>query len=142
LHQRGDGVVELGEAEKHAVAKPRENPALSDEHARFYFGFRSWRRRRRWNCRHPVVLGELRECIGDVRIVAVRLLDRALELIGDEDGGGYAEVLERTNAARHEIRNTLRVRRLREGVVACPEHRDEQLDVAHFTRLAVTDPRL
>ncbi|MFO0613021.1 MAG: hypothetical protein U0414_10555 [Polyangiaceae bacterium] len=75
-------------------------------------------------------------------LVAVRLNDRALQLVGDDRARHAAERLERTHVARAEVGDRLRVRRLDERVVGRTEHRDEQLDLDDLATLRVDVVRL
>ncbi len=91
--QRGDRGIELCEREEGAVAKPRENPALDQLHAGLCLGFVARTSRARRDHRHAVVSGELAISRIEFWLVAVRMRDRALEVIRDGDLGHPAEEL-------------------------------------------------
>jgi hypothetical protein len=142
LDELRDSAIERGQAVESAIAKPCKDPALGDQHTGLDLGlaFRlSWWRRKDHDA---VVLRQLVQRVVDVRVVAVGAADGAAQLIGHENRGHCAEVLEGAHDARGEVWDGLRERDLGKGVVAGTEHGDEQLDFMYFARFGVGEAGL
>ncbi len=86
------------------VAQPGQDPALDDLHADLGLGLVPGLV---GPCRHHgelIVLGQLLVAGIELRIVAAGLGDAAFQVVGDDDGGGAAKVLERPDMAAQPVR--------------------------------------
>ena len=81
--------------EESAVAQPRENPAFGHLHADFHLGLVTRFTHPLGQNREPVVLGEVVVRGIERRLVAVRLVDAALQIVGHGGTRHPAEELER-----------------------------------------------
>src|SRR5579859_588329 len=142
LEQLADRLVELCEAEEGAITQRCQDPALRDEHPDLHLRLVARPSRAGRDDSDAVVLGHLEVGRIDVRLVPIRPADRAAELVGDDDLRHRAEVLEGADRRPDEVGELLRARRLREGVVARAEDRDEELDLGDLAGLPIDDSRL
>jgi hypothetical protein len=89
-----DGGVELGQAEEAAVAQPRQDPALHQQHRAFYLGLVARVRRPRSEYRAAVVTRKFLVRPFGVGVVAVGGLDERAGLVGNDQAGHTADELQ------------------------------------------------
>ena len=142
VEQDADRRVQRAELEEGLVTETGEYPPLCYEHTildRSLIRARFSRPRRDHD--RVVVGGQILVGAVDVRLVAARAGDGALELVGDPQRGGAAEVLHHAGVYVHPVRQLLGLGRLDVGEAAGAEHGDEQLHGSRFTRAPVDQRR-
>jgi hypothetical protein len=132
LSQLEQSTIEIAKTREGLVANACEQPTLRDLNADFNLGLVPGRHRSRRQDRGAVVATELSGGALHGRVVATRLDHSALELVGDDRVRHAAKERERAGDTRYEVRDLLRPRCFRVGVVARAENSDEQLDLDDF----------
>jgi hypothetical protein len=131
--------VELAEAEELVVAQPCQNPLLDPLHAIFgdclIFRLPD---PRRYDC-DPIEAGHVRVAAVQIRVVAVGPGDRRLQVVGDQNFGTTPKEREGTDVRADPLLYLLRPGGLGIGVVARPQHRHEDLCLAHLPAVTVDD---
>ena len=103
IEQRIDRGVQLGEREELPVAQTRQDPALDDLHAPLDLGLVARLAHACRQDRHAIVLGELGVGAVQVRLVAMRPIHAALQVVRDERRRGAAEKLQRPHMRAQPI---------------------------------------
>lgn len=124
-HQRGNGPVELIEAEETLVAQACQHPALDQEYTAF--GLRLVFRATRPSGQHRCGVMASQLAVGGVELgrVEARGGNAALEIVRDEDGGDPLKMLKGPHMATDPVWQALAPGRLAVGVVRGPQHGDE-----------------
>ncbi len=94
-HERSDRRVELDQAEEAAVAQPRQNPPLDQEHRALDLGFVSRVRRACGQQGAAVMAGELLVRAVGQRVVGVGMFDQRARLVGHDQPRHAAEEFQR-----------------------------------------------
>jgi hypothetical protein len=139
LEQRRDRRVELAEREERAITKPREDPPLHDEHARFDLRLVARLAHASRQDRDVVVRGEVVVARVELRLVAMRTLHGAAQVVRDERAGHAADVLQRSHVRAQPVGKLLAERGFRVRVVRAAEHRDEDLRLALLAGVPIRD---
>ena len=125
----GDRGVGLRQAEEGATSQWRQDLALGDLHADLDLGLVAGPSDAGRHDHAPVVGGELGIGRRDLGLVAVGPLHAGLQVVGDEELGDDAEVLEGGHVGSQEALRALVSVGAREGVVREAEHGEEERPV-------------
>src|SRR3972149_802347 len=126
------GLVELGEAEEGPVPKGRQYPALHHLHPGLHLGLVTGLPYARRDDGRPVMSRKLLVRRVKVGFIAAGPRNTAFEIIGDHYLGYAIEVLERIYVRGYPAPQALIPCGFGIGVIASPEHRDEDLRLLHF----------
>ena len=141
VEEDADRPVQGADLEEGLVAEPGEYPALDQEDTVLCGGLVPRFPRPRGHDDGAVVVGEVLVGPVHVGLVAAGARDRALELVGNPQGGRAPEVLDHVDVGVDPVRQLLGRGRLGVGEAARPEHGDEQLDLPQLPRLPVDQGR-
>ena len=123
-----NGGVQIGEREEGAVAQRREDPALRDLDTDLDFGFVGRLRDARGNHHGAIVAGEVGVGAVDLRLVAVRRRDAALQIVRHPDRRTALKVVQHADVGADPRRQVLAPRGLGVDQAARAEHADEEFD--------------
>lgn len=121
------------------MAQARQDPALHDLHPDLDLGLVFGFIRARRDHGHAVVRGHRRIGGIQVRFVAAGARYPGPEIVGDEERGHAADEVEQTHVRTDPVGELLGPGGLGVGVVAGPEHGDEDLGGMDLTRSAIDD---
>ena len=132
IDQLADRHVQLGQREEAPVAQPRQDQALDDQHGDLDLGLVARLARPRRQDGRAVMGGEVLVGAVDARLVAAGGRDPGLEIVADDRLRHAAEEGKRVDVSADPVRQPLAPAGLGIGVVRGPQHRDEDLGLAHL----------
>ena len=141
VEQDADRLIQRAELEEGPVPEPGQYPPLRDQYGVFHGSLVPRLPR---PCREDdgaVVRGQVLVAAVDAGFVAAGTGDGALQLVGNPQRGGAAEVLHHADVRVDPVRQLLGRGRLGVGEAAGAEHGDEQLDGSQLTRAPVDQAR-
>src|SRR6266540_4843300 len=139
LQELADARVEGGEGEEALVPEAREDTSLSDLNPDLRLRFVAGTFGASVQYDGVVVLREVFVGALDAGLVATRDGDAALELVGDHDLGDAAEEGEGALVAADPVGDLFGARGFSVGVVGCPQHGDEELDLDDLAGRGIDD---
>jgi hypothetical protein len=137
LQQNADGGIQIGETEESPMAKPRQYPALDDQHRAFDLGLVARLAAARRQNRRVVVLRHGGKGLIERRLKPQRLGHARLQVIADDRFGNAAEVRKSPALAFNPIRQPLAEAGHRIGQRRRPQDRDKNLRRTYLARLRV-----
>ena len=139
LHGERDGGVAFGEREEGLPPQAPENVALREPHS--CLDLRLVARLSRPRRQHADAVMRRERAIGaiDLGVVERRLVDPALQIVGNQQPRRAAEKAEHAHMRAGPVRQLLRPGRLGIGEVRGAEHGDENLRLADLARGGVHD---
>src|SRR5271156_6603168 len=139
LHHKRDRRVAFGEREEGLRAQPSQNVRLRKSDAGFDFRLISRLVRPRRKDSHRIMRSHRAVGSVDLGIVERRLVDAALQIVGNQQLRRTTEEAEHAHMSAGPVRQLLRPRRLGTGEVRGAEYADEYLSLVDFTRRLITN---
>lgn len=139
LPSKREGVIRFGERVEHVMPEQREDLALDDLHRRLNLRLIAWIVRTRRKNRRPVMRREILIRLVQVGVVVARLPHRAFQIVGDDERGHRAHILEHPHVRADPVEQRLGPRRLRVNEVTRAQRADEDLRLADVARPCVDD---
>jgi len=134
-----DGGIGLSQREEGVVAQPSQHPALDDLPPPFHFGLVAGPGRAGGHHGDPIRGGELHVRPVELGLIAVGMMHRRLQVVGDDDLRHATEGFKGADMGANPVGQALAPGGFDIGGVGGPEHRDEDLCLVYLAALAVHD---
>ena len=134
-----NGVVQFDQGEEAPVAQLTEHEARDNADRRLNFSLVTWAPDACWQNDEAVVIGEVLICPIDARLIARRLRNASLQIVGHSSLRHATEEIERVDVRADPVGQRLRPAGLSVGIARRPERRDEEMCLVHLTGHRIDD---